>query len=322
MCDKSEVCDTLEPVDSPKAAPNLAEDSTRYRILLRDSTQAQSAAPDLVGCVSLVITSPPYHNAIDYKQHAVDSSKNYRKRVDLNYANDYLSLMTRVWDESWEMLKPGGHLVVNAGTVLDGGIHYPLPQDLIEQAMRSRTWQFIRTVVWFKVTAGVKRAGSVIQHPYPDYWSYNIMTEHIQVLRKPGPTQLNRSETPAEWWESVWDLAPVPPRQVDHPAPYPEDLAHRFIRMLTQPEDWVMDPFNGAGATTKAAVDLGRRGLGFDISEKYVHIGEDRISQNSSVRRMQLLIDPVPAPRFVPGKSRGRTRHGAGLGTRKRGNNG
>lgn len=292
----------------------LSKNQDRFRVLLHSSEDARSVAPDLVGKIGLVITSPPYHNAIDYEQHAEDSSKNYRQRTNINYFNDYLPLMTRIWDEAWEMLKPGGHLVINAGTVLDDGYHYPLPQDLLSQALQSREWKFIQTVVWFKVTAGVKRAGSVIQHPFPDYWSYNIMTEHIQVLRKPGRAKLNRSSTPPEWWETVWDLAPVPPRQVDHPAPYPEDLPHRFIRMLTQPDEWVMDPFNGAGATTKAAADLGRRALGFDIYDKYIRIATLRADEESSVRKIQLSVEPVPAPLFIPGKSRGRTRHGAGLG--------
>jgi DNA modification methylase len=299
--------------------PNATES---HRILLSSSTEAPTAAPDLVGKVSLAITSPPYHNAIDYEQHAEDATKNYRRRADINYANEYLNLMTSVWDSCWEMLRPGGYLVINAGTVLEDGYHYPLPQDLLSEAMKARKWKFIRTVVWFKVTAGVKRAGSVIQHPHPDYWSYNIMTEHIQVLQKPGKAILNRKTTPPEWWEPVWDLAPVPPRQVDHPAPYPEDLPHRFIRMLTNSGDWVLDPFNGAGATTKAAVDLGRRGLGFDISEKYVTIAENRINGNSFVRQNQLQVEPVSQEFFVPGKSKGRTRHGAGLATRTRNNNG
>lgn len=308
---------TILTMTDTDTSPMVSEDQDRFRVLLHSSEDARSAAPDLVGKIGLVITSPPYHNAIDYEQHAEDSSKNYRQRTGINYSNDYLPLMTRIWDEAWEMLKPGGHLVINAGTVLDDGYHYPLPQDLLSQALQSREWKFIQTVVWFKVTAGVKRAGSVIQHPLPDYWSYNIMTEHIQVLRKPGRAKLNRIDTPPEWWETVWDFAPVPPRQVDHPAPYPEDLPHRFIRMLTQPDDWVMDPFNGAGATTKAAVDLGRRGLGFDISEKYVRIATLRGDAKSAVRKIQLSIEPVSAPLFVPGKSRGRTRHGAGLATRR-----
>jgi site-specific DNA-methyltransferase (adenine-specific) len=296
----------------------VTHSSNNWRILLASSVDATKVAPDLVRKVALAVTSPPYHNAIDYEQHAEDSTQNYRRRADINYANDYLQLMTRVWDACWDMLQPGGHLVINAGTVLENRYHYPLPQDLLAEAMRTRDWNFIRTVVWFKVTAGVKRAGSVIQHPHPDYWSYNIMTEHIQVLQKPGRATLNRSSTPPEWWEPVWDLAPVPPRQVDHPAPYPEDLPHRFIRMLTNAGDWVLDPFNGAGATSKAAVDLGRHALGFDVSEKYVGIAQRRIAEPSLVRQNQLQIEPEDQSTFVPGKSRGRTRHGAGLATRNR----
>jgi len=305
-------------VTSAMARAKVADPLSRHRILLASSAEAAKTAPDLVGRVALAVTSPPYHNAIDYEQHAEDSTRNYRRRADINYANEYLNLMTRVWDACWEMLRPGGHLVINAGTVLEDGYHYPLPQDLLAEALKSREWNFIRTVVWFKVTAGVKRAGSVIQHPHPDYWSYNIMTEHIQVLRKPGESTLNTDSTPVEWWEPVWDIAPVPPRQVDHPAPYPEDIPHRFIRMLTNPGDWVMDPFNGAGATSKAAVDLGRHALGFDISEKYIGIAEKRIAGSSSVRQSQLQISPVNQKSFTPGKSKGRTRHGAGLATRRR----
>ena len=287
------------------------------RFILGSSEKMVEFAPDLVGRVSLIITSPPYHNAIDYESHAHDSSLNYRTRSSLDYANDYLPMIRSVWAASWEMLKPGGYLIVNAGTVLDSGFHFPLPQDMIaEEVANSKKWEFIRTVVWFKVTAGVKRAGSVIQHPLPDYWSYNIMTEHIQVLRKPGADSVERDDVPTSWWQPVWDIAPVPPGQVDHPAPFPEDIPHRFIRMLTNVGDWVLDPFNGAGTSTKAAHDLNRSSIGFDISEKYVEIAKARLQSHSLVRSNQLQITPVHSNDFTPGKSRGQTRHGAGFASR------
>jgi len=275
------------------------------------------SAPDLVGKVALVITSPPYHNAIDYESHAHDSTLNYRTRTNLNYANEYLPMLSAVWAQSWEMLRPGGYLIINAGTVLDNGFHLPLPQDMIASEVGNpQKWEFIRTVVWFKVTAGVKRAGSVIQHPLPDYWSYNIMTEHIQILRKPGGAPVANRCVPSEWWQPVWDIAPVPPGQVDHPAPFPEDIPHRFIRMLTNEGDWVLDPFNGSGTTTKAAHDLQRCGIGFDISQKYIDIAQRRLSGKSLVRSNQLQIVPVHSNDFTPGRSRGQTRHGAGFASR------
>ncbi len=287
------------------------------RLICGNSENMVGLAPDLVNQVALVVTSPPYHNAINYDSHAVDSSNNYRIRTEINYSAEYLPMLGRVWDQCWQILRPGGHLVINAGTVLDGGFHFPLPQDIVSSEISSkRKWDFIRTIVWFKVTAGVKRAGSVIQHPLPDYWSYNIMTEHIQVLRKPGGESDLNKDVPSEWWQPVWDIAPVPPGLVDHPAPFPEDIPHRLIRMLTNPNDWVLDPFNGAGATTKASYDLGRNGVGLDLSEKYIDYALKRITQNSSVRAKQLRISPVHVSNFTPGPSRGQTRHGAGLASR------
>lgn len=287
------------------------------RLIEGSSEVASKLAPDLVGKISLIVTSPPYHNAISYNSHVEDPSANYRTRENLNYASEYLSLLERVWHQAYLMLKPGGYIAVNVGTVLDAGYQYPLPQD-IQTQLDEAGWEFVRNFVWNKVTAGVKRAGSVIQHALPGYWYPNIMTEHIILYRKPGPEVPLNQNVPDHWWENVWDLAPVPPRTINHPAPFPEDLPHRLIRMVTQPGEYVMDPFNGAGATTKAAFDLDRPAIGFDISKTYIEIAERRLKSRSSVRPRQLRVIPVKNKDFKPGKSRGETRHGAGLNARKR----
>ena len=288
------------------------------RIINGSSIDAPSLAPDLVGKVSLSVTSPPYHNAISYESHAKDSNKNYRNRYSLDYGNDYMSMLNSVWNSTFEMLHSGGYLAVNVGSVLDNGYHYPLAEDILNELSRNSKWEFVRSIFWHKVTAGVKRAGSVIQHPYPGYWHPNIMTEHIIIVRKPGPVRNPNSDLPKEWLEPVWDLAPVPPRKIDHPAPYPEEIPHRLIRMFTSPGEWILDPFNGAGATSKAAFDLGRCALGFDIEKKYVSLSKKRLKDSSSIRDSQLKVVPVLATNFVPGPSKGKTRQGAGLGNKKK----
>ena len=288
------------------------------RIINGSSIDAPSLAPELVAKVSLSVTSPPYHNAISYENHVKDSNKNYRNRYSLDYANDYMSMLNSVWNSTFEMLHSGGYLAVNVGSVLDNGYHYPLAEDILNELLRNSKWEFVRSIFWHKVTAGVKRAGSVIQHPYPGYWHPNIMTEHIIIVRKSGPVRNPNSDVPKEWLEPVWDLAPVPPRKIDHPAPYPEEIPHRLIRMFTSPGEWVLDPFNGAGATSKAAFDLGRCALGFDIEKKYVSLSKKRLKNSSSIRDSQLKIVPVLATNFVPGPSKGKTRQGAGLGNKKK----
>lgn len=228
-------------------------------------------------------------------------------------------MLTEVWDACWDMMTPGGVIAVNVGSVLESGYHYPLPLDVIQSfESSSKDWRFLKTVLWHKVTAGVKRAGSVIQHRLPGYWYPNIMTEHIILFQKPGGALRVNTDVPGTWLDTVWDIAPVPPKKINHPAPFPEEIPHRLIRLFTTENSWIMDPFNGAGATSKAAVDLGRNALGFDIEPKYVDMAKERLHQASGIREQQLTMSLVPRGEFVPGKAQGKTRHGAGIASRKK----
>ena len=286
---------------------------SKFIIIQGDSTDAHNLLSAYLNKVSLVVTSPPYHNAISYETHATDSELNYRIRESISYKDEYLHLLNKVWSSSWKLLKPGGYLAINVGSVLEKGYHFSLPQDIQSEILGSENnWEFIRNIVWNKVTAGVKRAGSVIKYALPGYWYPNIMTEHIIIFKKPGEVDKFNTDVPGEWWEPVWDLAPVPPRSIDHPAPFPEEIPHRLIRMLTSADDLIFDPFNGAGATTKAAYDLKRFPLGIDLEQKYVELAVNRINQNSLIRNEQLRIKPTAAQDFHPGRSKGKTRHGAG----------
>lgn len=286
-------------------------------LLSASSERILELLPDIKGRVSLAVTSPPYHNAISYESHVKNPLANYRERENLNYATEYLGLLDRVWSQVFSTLKPGGYFAVNVGTVLDNGYQYPLPQDIVARLQNAHEpWEFVRTIFWNKVTAGVKRAGSVIKHKLPGYWYPNIMTEHIIIVRRPGPPQTVSQSVPQEWFENIWDLAPTPPRTIEHPASFPEDLPHRLIRMLTKPGDLVLDPFNGSGTTTKAAFYLGRDSVGFDLSPVYTEYARRRLQEPSRVREQQLLVIPIKSSEFKPGKSRGTTRHGSGKQTK------
>ena len=62
-----------------------------------------------------------------------------------------------------------------------------------------------------------------------------------------------------------------------HPAMFPESLAEDHIMTWTNPGDLIVDPFVGAGTTTKMAAINGRNWIGIDISEEYVGIARQRM---------------------------------------------
>ena len=55
-----------------------------------------------------------------------------------------------------------------------------------------------------------------------------------------------------------------------HPARFPKELPDFFIRMLTQPNQTVLDPFMGSNVTGQVAEALGRRWVGIEINADYI----------------------------------------------------
>lgn len=60
-------------------------------------------------------------------------------------------------------------------------------------------------------------------------------------------------------------------------APFPQWLAEFFIRSFCPPDGIVLDPFSGSGTTVAAAVSTGRNGIGYDIRQDQVWLGETRL---------------------------------------------
>jgi DNA modification methylase len=62
-----------------------------------------------------------------------------------------------------------------------------------------------------------------------------------------------------------------------HPAPCPEELAERAIKLLTYRRDLVVDPFNGSGTLTAVAKRFSRRFIGIDRSPNYCAFAQNRL---------------------------------------------
>jgi site-specific DNA-methyltransferase (adenine-specific) len=65
-------------------------------------------------------------------------------------------------------------------------------------------------------------------------------------------------------------------QRVDHPCQLPPQLMYRLIGLFTKPDEIVLDCFNGAGTTTLAAHQLGRRYIGIEREPKYHELARAR----------------------------------------------
>lgn len=64
-----------------------------------------------------------------------------------------------------------------------------------------------------------------------------------------------------------------------HPAIFPEQLAQDHILSWSNEGDVVLDPFLGSGTTAKMALLNNRHFIGFELSEEYCKIANERISK-------------------------------------------
>jgi site-specific DNA-methyltransferase (cytosine-N4-specific) len=63
-----------------------------------------------------------------------------------------------------------------------------------------------------------------------------------------------------------------------HPARFPAALPNFFVKLLTQANDLVIDPFAGSNTCGAVAEELGRRWLGFDEVEEYLRASRFRFN--------------------------------------------
>lgn len=245
------------------------------------------------GSVDCIITSPPYWNAVEYDGPGGVGWATYE---------DYLDEMQGVWEQCARVLRPNGKLCINAPLM-------PIPKDVIEQHTRhlkniaADNEQRILAVtnleryglfIWQKQTSKMM-FGS---YPYPGNIFENNTIEFINVFVKPGkPPQFDRYAKEAnliprnEWLDltqQVWFMYPEDiKREEGHPAPFPEKLPARLMRLYTYGScegfegELVVDPFVGTGTTCIVAKMMKRRWIGIDINPSYLKFAEQRLRDAS-----------------------------------------
>jgi modification methylase len=248
------------------------------------------------GIFRLTVTSPPYHNAINYKKH-IEKNEWYRGNLG-DSLDSYLSQMESIFREVYRTTMESGFCCIVIGNEISNGSIVPLPHLLTERVCKPKgIWDFHEEIIWNKVTGGLDRFGVTIQRPYPTYYRANVMHEHILVLRKGELAHKKNADSrfsvddvmKRDTSNSIWNIAPVPPRYIDHPCPFPEEIPLRLITLYSNKREFVLDPFSGSGQTGKAARFLHRNFVGLDLEKDYVKLSKSRIENEQIHVRPQLV---------------------------------
>ena len=87
-----------------------------------------------------------------------------------------------------------------------------------------------------------------------------------------------------------------PENKLQHPATFPESDAQRLVKLFTQTEEAVLDPFMGTGSTAVACIEEQRRCLGFELYPAWADIARERIAD--ALDRVALGY-PLPSPMIL-----------------------
>jgi len=260
---------------------------THHLVVTGDSRQ-MDRIPD--NSIHLVVTSPPYWNLKNYDNDDAigQSASTY---------GEYLTSICDVFKECVKKLVPDGKLIVNIMPILLPGtsskfnrrVTKTVLTDLEEYMNSLGNMYFHSLYIWDKRKA--VRFSSWGSYPHPPNLLSTYPYEWIIVFSKHGKrTKVNKKikdasaithEEFTNWVQnSIWDFQPASAKQEKHPAPFPEELPRRCIRLYSFVGDTVLDPFAGSGTTLKVARELGRNSIGYEINSDYIALIRNKIGAN------------------------------------------
>ena len=224
---------------------------------------------DLIdNCISLTVTSPPY---------------NVGKLSDNNLSDeDYWKLMRQCFKEVYRVTESGGRLVLNVANL--GRKPYIPFSNMFTDLMLDLGFLMRGEIIWQKSKgANANFAwGSWLSASNP---VIRDIHEYCLVFSKEGMSKGSKGKSTIEKDEfmestlSIWNINPARAKKIGHPAPFPVELAERFINLYSYEKDLILDPFIGSGTTALAASKLKRNYIGYEVNAEYCKLAEKRLAE-------------------------------------------
>jgi len=251
--------------------------------LLGDCLDVLQRFPDQ--CVDLIVTSPPY---ADQRATTYGCIK----------PDDYVDWFLPRAAQFLRVLKSGGSFVLNIKEAVNGERHTYVLELIL--ALRKQGWLWTEEYIWHKKNCypgkwpnrfrdawerclhftrsrRFKMNQDAVRVPMGDWAQTRLKSlGKNDVLRHDSQVGNAFAKNIANWQgrelaypTNVLHLATECANK-RHSAAFPLALPRWFIQLFTGKGDVVLDPFAGSGTTLQAAIELGRKAIGIDISREFV----------------------------------------------------
>jgi len=224
-------------------------------IKLGDSYELIKHIPN--NSIDIIVTDPPYN--INYAEW--DTFKN------INYISS----------EFHRILKPTGQILIFSGwsfvinVINDFDKRFKLNDWIIYDRIKGRgaTKRLVSTredLLWY-----VKS----------NEWTFNKQLAYSNIIKKTkGMGDKNGHDTRA--LSNVWtDISPIVPwskERVNHPTQKSKQIIERILKVFSNENDIVFDPFAGSGTTGVVAKEMNRQFILFEQNEEYFEIIKNRLN--------------------------------------------
>jgi len=262
-------------------------------IIRGDSLTVLKSLPD--SCINLIFTSPPY---------ADNRKKTYQGIPIKDYVNWFLPISY----ELKRVLKDDGTFILNIKERTENGERQTYVLELILE-MKKQGWLWTEEYIWHKKNCYPGKWPNRFRDAWERCLQFNkqrkfkMYQKAVTVpigdwskkrLAKLSETDLIRDESKvgsgfgknvSNWLgkrfvypTNVLHLATECANR-GHSASFPLSLPTWFIKLFTQAEDLVLDPFMGSGTTAIACIDQNRHYIGIEAMDSYYKLSQESIEK-------------------------------------------
>ena len=243
--------------------------------------------------VDLIVTSPPY----------ADQRKNTYGGI---HADKYVEWFLPISEQLLRVLKPTGTFVLNIKEKVIDGERSTYVMELI-LAMRKQGWLWTEEFIWHKKNSYPGKWPNRFRDSWERLLQFNkdkhfaMYQEEVMVpmgdwaktrLKKLSDTDKMRDNSKvgsgfgkniSNWLDrdkayptNVLHLA-TECNNKNHSAAFPQELPEWFIKLFTQENDTVLDPFMGSGTTLSVANRMKRNSIGIEIVPEYYKMVKEQL---------------------------------------------